>query len=118
MTVPTPWAVLHAVNSVVDPLARRGWLAPLPLGVGLVQLDVTGRRSGEPRPRSVLAARVGDRMVVGTVRSGSDWIANLVADDRPTISTRKGRRRVDAELHRTPVANLVLLHMDATPSTN
>lgn len=117
MTVPTPWAVLHAVNSVVDPLARRGWLAPLPVGVGVVQLDVTGRRSGEPRPRSVLAARVGGRMVVGTVRSGSDWIANLIADAHPTVSTRGGPRRVHTELRRTPVANLVVMDVMA-PSAN
>ena len=104
--------LFRAVNTVVDPVARRGWLAPGPLGAGVIVLDTVGRRSGRPRSTPLLAARVGDRLVVGTVRGRSDWMANLGADPSPVVTTRGGPVDVDATLRPLPpVGTLALLRV-------
>ena len=112
MDLPAPTCLFDLVNSVVEPIARRGWLAPAPLGVGIVRIDTVGRRTGAPRSRPVLAARAGDRLLVGTVRPRSDWIANLAEDDDATVTTRGGGRTARTEVHRTPVASFALVHLE------
>ena len=67
------------VNSVVEPLARHGITSALPGGPALVVLETVGRRTHRVRRVPVLALRAGDRVIVGTVRSRSDWFANLSA---------------------------------------
>ena len=67
------------VNSVVEPLARHGVTSALPVGPALVVLETVGRRTHRVRRVPVLALRAGNRVVVGTVRSRSDWFANLSA---------------------------------------
>jgi deazaflavin-dependent oxidoreductase (nitroreductase family) len=104
--------LFRAVNTVVDPVARRGWLAPGPLGAGVVVLDTVGRRSGQPRSTPLLAARVGGRLVVGTVRGGSDWMANLGADPSPVVTTRGGPVEVVASLRALrPVGTVAVLRV-------
>jgi hypothetical protein len=72
-----------ALNSIVGPLVRRGVASPLPLGVGVIVLSTTGRLSGEQREVPLVAARVGEVLVVSTVRRGSSWIRN--AEESPDV---------------------------------
>lgn len=103
---------LNGANAVVEPVARRGWLAPAPLGAGLVVLDTIGRLSGRPRSAPVVAARVGTHLFVGTVRGRSDWMANLAEDPCPLVSTRRGPRPVDVDVRRVgPLGTLAVLRL-------
>ena len=103
---------LRAANELVEPVARRGWLAPAPVGAGLVVLDTIGRLSGRPRSAPVIAARIGTHLIVGTVRGSSHWMANLAADPSPLISTRQGPRPVDVEVRQVgPVGTFAVLRL-------
>jgi deazaflavin-dependent oxidoreductase (nitroreductase family) len=84
------------VNSVVEPLARRGAMSALPVGPALVVLETVGRRTHRVRRVPVLALRAGNRVIVGTVRSRSDWFANL-------REARAGRVWVGGEPHEADV---------------
>lgn len=89
------------VNALVEPVVRRGWLAPAAAGAGLVSLETTGRRSGRLVRRPVLAVRLGDRVAIATVRRRSDWVANLAADPSPTVTVRGARRAAEADVFRS-----------------
>lgn len=93
--------VFACMNALVDPVVRRGWLAPGAAGAGLVSLETVGRRSGRLVRRPVMALRLGDRVAVATVRRRSDWVANLLADPSPTVTVRGARRAADAEVFRS-----------------
>ena len=102
--------LLRQVNALVEPVARQGWLAPTPLGAGLVVIDTIGRRSGRPRATPVMAARIGSQLLVGTVRGSSHWMANHAEDPSPVVSTREGPRPVDVDVRRLgPVGTLAVL---------
>ena len=47
-----------------------------------------------------MTLHAGSRMVVGTVRPRSDWVANLSADPAPVVIGRGGPSTVEADLHR------------------
>ena len=53
---------------------------PFPVGGGAIVLEVTGRVSGEPRQVPLLATRLGDKLMVSTVRSDSQWLRNIKAE--------------------------------------
>ena len=91
-------AGLRAVDSFVRPIANTGVLAPAPIGVGIVTLRTTGRRTGRRRSHPVLSFRFGSRTLVGTVRRRSDWMANLTDDGEPEITTRGGPTEVAARV--------------------
>jgi hypothetical protein len=85
----------RALNSTVIPLVKRGVFAPLPVPVasGLVVLETTGRVSGQPREVPLLATRIGPVVITSTVRSRSQWWANLAAGG-PAAVWLDGRRTV------------------------
>ena len=111
MSAPSLQGVFRSVNRVVAPLARSGLAGPLPVGVGLVMLQTTGRRTGLMREVPLLSARVGDRLVVGTVRSTSQWFRNLAVDPDPAVWLGGRVRPADASVKRGPVS-LAVLELD------
>ena len=88
----------RTLNSVVRPLAKAGLTSPLPIGVGVVVVETTGRKSGKTREVPLLATRIGDRIDVSTVRRDSQWIKNLEADPESAIWLFGERREVTAEI--------------------
>ena len=80
----------RALNSAVKPTVRAGFFAPPPIGFGTVLLTTTGRRSGQPREVPVAAFRVGSKVYVSTVRSNSQWMANL--ENNPAAKIEFGGR--------------------------
>ena len=100
-----------ALNSVVGPLVRRGIASPLPVGVGAVVVVTTGRRSGEPREVPLMSARVGDVLVVSTVRRSSHWILNIEASPEVTVWIDGEQREGIAEVRRLPGADMALIRL-------
>ena len=96
------------LNSVVLPVARRGWLSPLPVGVGLIRLDVVGRRSGIRRSIPLLSARVGNRLVVSTVRQDSQWVRNVDVAGEATVWLDGDERSASATVRTSPLQVVVL----------
>lgn len=95
--------MFRTMNRFVTPLVRAGLGSPLPVGLGAVVLESTGRVSGDPREVPVLGFRVGDRVMVSTVRSDSQWVRNLEADERAAVWYCGRRRPVRASVRRGPL---------------
>jgi hypothetical protein len=100
--------VFRTMNRFVKPLVKAGLGSPLPIGLGAVVLETTGRVSGEPREVPVLGLRFGDRIMVSTVRERSQWVKNLEADNRAAVWFCGGKHSATANVQRGPL-NLVTL---------
>lgn len=105
-------SAFRALNSVVKPTVRAGVGNPFPLlGGGLVVLETTGRKSGEPRTVPLVASRIGNTVIVSTVRANSLWLANIEADDRVAVWLNGKRRTGAAMVTRGPL-NTAVIRLD------
>ena len=93
-------AGFRALNSLLLPAVRAGFASPLPVGVGLVVVETTGRKSRLPRQVPVVAFRSGDNVTVSTVRGNSQWLANLEATPVAAVWRSGVRREVTATVQR------------------
>ena len=109
-----PQVLFREMNRFVKPLVKAGLGSPLPIGLGAVVLESTGRVSGEPREVPVLGFRIGGRVVVSTVRSSSQWLKNLEADDQAAVWYGGRRRPARATVQRGPL-NIVTLDRTHAP---
>ena len=81
----------QALNSVLMPLAESGALSPGIVPAGLIVLETTGWRSGRTHRTPVVAAALGDCLLVSTVRGRrSHWVKNLIA--QPVVRYWRGDR--------------------------
>lgn len=108
---PTPdvsQVLFRTMNRFVKPFVKAGLGSPLPVGLGAVVLESTGRVSGEPREVPVIGFRIGDKLLVSTVRGDSQWVKNLEADDEAAVWYCGKRRTATATVQRGPL-NVVTL---------
>jgi deazaflavin-dependent oxidoreductase (nitroreductase family) len=98
----------RTLNSGVGPAVQRGAANPFPVGSGAIVLETTGRRSGEPRRVPLVAARVGDRLAVSTVRGDSQWLRNVEAEPNVTVYLCGTPRPATATVHRGALNTVVL----------
>lgn len=103
-----------ALNRVVAPLARSGVASLAPIGPALVMVDVLGRRSQQVRSVPLLAFRLGATVLVGTVRSNSQWLSNLDAARGFAMWLGGARRAATADIHRGSVVDVATVELDPT----
>lgn len=106
-------AVFRAVNCVVEPAVRAG-VGNAVAGPGVFVLETTGRRSGLTRRVPLLGARLGDTIIVSTVRGGSDWARNLEHNADANVWLGGQRRPVRAAVTRRRGATLARLSLAPT----
>ena len=96
------------LNKAVAPALASGLANPLPIGVGAVVLETTGAHTGLPRRVPLMAARLGNRVAVSTVRPNSHWFANLEAHPVARVQLHGRHRAATARLSRGPLNVAVL----------
>ena len=95
--------LFRRLNVVVKPLVKAGLGSPLPVGLGVVVLENTGRVSGKTREVPLVGLRIGGRIVVSTVRAKSQWLKNLEADSDAAVWYSGSRHETTASVQRGPL---------------
>jgi deazaflavin-dependent oxidoreductase (nitroreductase family) len=80
---------------ILNPIARRLLAAGIPLGPNGL-LTVRGRKTGVPRTVPVAFVHIGDRRWLSGTFGNVDWVRNLRAAGRGTITVRGRREEVRA----------------------
>jgi len=84
----------RGLNQFVEPLVRAGLGAPVLFPAGAIVIETQGRTSGRRSNVPLMAALVGDLVVVSTVRRRSNWLKNLSA--HPEVRYWLGGREREA----------------------
>jgi len=100
--------LFRSLNRFVKPLVKAGLGSPLPIGLGAVVLETTGRVTGKPREVPLVGLRFGDRVIVSTVRADSQWVKNVEANDAAAVWYCGKRHEATANVERGPL-NVVTL---------
>ena len=93
-------AAVRVVNKTITPIVRAGVGFPLPIGGGIVVVETLGRRSGLPHQVPLVSLRLGDRVVVSTLRPTSQWIRNLEAIPPSRVGMNGRARTATARVRR------------------
>ena len=73
--------LFRGLNSFIEPLIRAGFGSPGPCASGVILIETIGRKSGRAINLPLMAASLGNLVVVSTVRARrSQWIKNLAAN--------------------------------------
>ncbi len=66
-------------NQIAEPLIRAGFGNPILWPTGTIVVETIGRKSGRKIKIPVLATKLGEIIIFGTVRQNSQWLKNLIA---------------------------------------
>ena len=110
--------LFRVLNTFVAPMVKAGVGNPLPIGAGSVVIETIGRVSGQLREVPLLSMRLGDQVLVSTVRQDSQWLKNLEADDTCAVWLYGRRRTARAtSIERGPISIVVLELASDAPDT-
>ena len=84
----------RAVNQFVEPMVRAGLGAPLLFPAGAIVIEVKGRKTRRATKVPLMAALIGDFIVVSTLRRRSNWLKNLA--EHPEVRYWMGGREREA----------------------
>ena len=84
----------RGLNQIVEPLVRAGLGAPVLSPMGAIVIESQGRKTGRRSNVPLLAAVIGDLIVVSTVRRRTNWLKNLAAN--PEVRYWLGGREREA----------------------
>jgi F420H(2)-dependent quinone reductase len=101
----------RALNRVVEPVVRAGLGSSL-AGPGAFVVETTGRRSGKRRRVPLLGKRIGDTIVVSTIRADSQWVRNLEHDPVADVWLAGRPRRATATVIRLRGATIASLRLE------
>lgn len=86
----------RGMNAFVEPLVRAGFGAPVLTPIGAIVVETIGRKSGRRSNVPLMAAVIGDFVVVSTLRRRSNWLKNLSAHPEARYWLRGAERQATA----------------------